>query len=533
MSTLPLLYHLMRADFLERTRRYSFLVTLGAAIYVAYIYLPSSDANYLGFSLGNLRGIYNSAWIGSIIAVLCSTLLILPGFYLVKNAITRDIDTRVGEIIATTPISKWGYTLGKTLSNFAFLMVMVAVLAAAGMVMQLIRAEAMRIDPVRFLAPILLSTLPVMLLISALAVLFETIPWLRGGFGNVVYACLWLAALIVTIGLSESTGRLRATNDPMGMTPIVFSMLESARQIYPGLQSGFVIAGSTVRGPVRTFVWDGATWTVPMVLGRSLWIGVSFVLVTLAALLFDRFDPSKERWRRRKAGREMSEEKEVVEEPAPVPSQAHLTPLNMSRANIFGLFGRTLLAELRIMLKGVRWWWYAVALGLIVAALFSPLEISRQFLLPAAWIWPILLWSPMGNREKRYRVDQLVFSVAHPLQRQLPAIWCAGFLLAVLTASGVIIRLAMTGHGDILVALLAGAAFIPSLALALGSWSGSGKLFEVLYLVLWYTGPVSRVAILDYMGVLDETLAKGIPVYYAALSLFLMGLAVAGWRRKV
>ena len=36
-----------------------------------------------------------------------------------------------------------------------------------------------------------------------------------------------------------------------------------------------------------------------------------------------------------------------------------------------------------------------------------------------------------------------------------------------------------------------GALFIPTLALALGVWSGSGKLFEVVFLVLWYSAPCS------------------------------------------
>jgi hypothetical protein len=40
MPTLRTLFHLTRADFLERARRYSFLVTLGLAIFAAYVYVP-------------------------------------------------------------------------------------------------------------------------------------------------------------------------------------------------------------------------------------------------------------------------------------------------------------------------------------------------------------------------------------------------------------------------------------------------------------------------------------------------------------
>lgn len=122
-------YHLMRADFLERSRRYSFLITLGLTIFAAYLYLPPSSANYLTLGLGNYRGVYNSAWIGGAVAVLCSALLSLPAFYLVKNSIERDEQTRVAQIIATTPFSKLRYILGKAFSNFVFLAAMVSIIA--------------------------------------------------------------------------------------------------------------------------------------------------------------------------------------------------------------------------------------------------------------------------------------------------------------------------------------------------------------------------------------------------------------------
>ncbi len=36
MSSARVLYHMVRADFLERVRRYSFLLTLGFSLYLGY-----------------------------------------------------------------------------------------------------------------------------------------------------------------------------------------------------------------------------------------------------------------------------------------------------------------------------------------------------------------------------------------------------------------------------------------------------------------------------------------------------------------
>ena len=122
MKQLQILGQLFRADFLERTRRYSFFITLGVMLYVGYSAIPTAESGMMTVDLGDIRGVYNSAWIGGVVALLGSMLLSLPGFYLVKNGISRDRETGVGQIIATTPLNKALYTLGKTVSNFIFLL---------------------------------------------------------------------------------------------------------------------------------------------------------------------------------------------------------------------------------------------------------------------------------------------------------------------------------------------------------------------------------------------------------------------------
>jgi hypothetical protein len=123
----------------------------------------------------------------------------------------------------------------------------------------------------------------------------------------------------------------------------------------------------------------------------------------------------------------------------------------------------------------------------------------------AAWLWPILIWSPMGSRESRHATQSLVFSSPRALQRQLPALWTAGVLVALLTGGGVAIRLALSAVWPALAAWGIAALFIPSLALALGIWSGSSKFFEGLYTVWWYMGPLHRTPGMDFIGVTPQS----------------------------
>lgn len=71
----------------------------------------------------------------------------------------------------------------------------------------------------------------------------------------------------------------------------------------------------------------------------------------------------------------------------------------------------------------------------------------------------MLIWSAMGTRETRYRTSQLIFSSAHPLRRQLSATLLAGVIVALLAASGVLMRL-IPGNWIGVLALVVGALFI-------------------------------------------------------------------------
>jgi hypothetical protein len=534
MRRLRVLAQLIRADLLERTRRYSSLITLGVMVTLGYLAVPSPESNALTVDLGNIRGIYNSAWIGSMIALISSMVLSLPGFYLVKNAIERDRNTGVVQIIATTPLSKPLYTLGKAVSNFIFLTVIIAVVAIAAGGMQFIRGESMRLDVWALLAPFLFTTLPTLLLVAAVAVLFESISFLRGGFGNIAYFVLWTA--VITISMSGvsfgSQGVIEEPiNDLFGASVIAASMHEAAHAAFPERDLDLGIGYTIVEGDVQTFRWGGVTWTADVLLGRLMWVGVALGIALLSALFFHRFDPAR-------GGRRAPEGKGLIGRAlAPLRSLTLPTLDLWPRLSLptppLPAFGRVLLAELRLMLKGLPWWWYLVALGLIVAGVSQGADPeARRGLLGAAWIWPVLIWSGLGVRERTHHTGPIVFSTPRPLVRQFAAMWIGGVLVTLLAGSGVGLRLLAAGAWDHVLGWSVAVLFIPTLALALGVWSGTSKFFEALYVAVWYVGPISGFAIFDYMGLSQEALATGMPMIYLGLTATLMVAAVLGrWRQ--
>jgi MYXO-CTERM domain-containing protein len=79
----------------------------------------------------------------------------------------------------------------------------------------------------------------------------------------------------------------------------------------------------------------------------------------------------------------------------------------------------------------------------------------------------------------------------------------------------------------------AGALFIPALALASGVWTGGRKMFEILYLVLWYGGPMNKTPELDFMGVTAAGAASQTPMIFLGVALALLVLAAVGRTRQL
>ncbi len=528
MTTFRALYHLARADFLERVRRHSFLVLVGTTVFLGYLCIPRSDASYQSVSLESARGIYNSPWVGAMFGIVIATLGTLVAFYPIKNAVTRDRQTRVGQIIAATSVRKPVYVLGKWLSNVALLALLLSVMTGMAVVMQLVRGEDLHMEFWALAIPLWLVAFPTLCLVAAVAVLFECIAFLRGGLGNVAYFLLFTTALMFSV-LSFGIGAARPVNDPFGMSYVIADMQQIAKAHNPEYDGEFSIGAPRLGQDQRLFHWPGITWTGEMIAGRLSWVGVAILLTLVAALPFDRFDPTR--------GRSLPQpqERNGASSPAPLAYEGSrftqltsLTPLARQPR-----LAHVLLAELRLIFRECRWWWFVVLAGLNIAGLAVKDSVVRQSLQAVAWLWPVLLWSSMGTREPHHNTQQIVFSVAHPLARQLSAVWLAGVCVALMTGAGFAAQRTLAGQWTALAAWGVGALFIPSLALALGTWSGSSRLFEVVYLLLWYIGPMNRVPLLDYMGVTSEAVAMGIPLYFAAITLLLMGVSLIGRRRQI
>jgi hypothetical protein len=376
--------------------------------------------------------------------------------------------------------------------------------------------------------PFLAVALPNMALTAALAVVFETVPWLRGAVGNVVYFFVWTFA---TVTWNLAGTQLTFIKDPIGNNIFGTSLYASASAAFPNESITKLLNVGSFNMPgsqIKAFNWTGLDWTPGIVAGQWSWAVFGLGLILLSAVWFARFDPSREGLRRVRGKPEEAKEGEPAapRKKAPRIALPNLSPLVSKLAQVNPFLG-VLFAELRMLLNGRRWWWWAITAGLNIAILTSPLSAAKQYLLPLAlplvWLRPLAIWSEMGNRERKNNTSQMVFSSARPVLRQLPAAWLAGVLATALLVIGGAVFFLSTGDLPGLAGWAGAVVFVPTLALALGVISSGSRVFEVVYLIWWYIGPLQKTAGMDF--------TSGAPQAYllAAAGLLLLS---AYWRGR-
>ncbi len=487
MSALRAVSGMAYADLRERTRRTSFLLALALVAWLAY----AVAVGRISLRLAEYQGVVNSAWLGSLISIVVSCVLGWLGFFLINNAIDLDRSTGTGEVIAATAISRVQYTLAKWLANFAVLSLLMALLMLASIFLHWRYLRHAPMDLPALLLPLAVIDLPLLALVSACAVLFESVRILRGGFGN----ALWLLGFsaVAAIFGNIATGS-RAALDPLGLALLTSSMGDAVKSQFPAYHGGFALT-LVPHGALQRFYWAGVNWSAGILMERLVWFVVAVALALLAAGLFDRFDPATRRWQH--APDSTKQQTPSISTPGRKHEgmSAAVLPAAVHRFSARYL----VLVELRVLLKSARPVWYLVALALALVGLFTGSSAARGGVLLLAWIWPVLIWSGMGCREVREGTSEVAFSCPRPL-RMFAAQWSAGVIVAVLAGSGVLLRLVISGDAASLGTWGAAVVFIPSLALMLGVVSGTSKIFEVTYVLLCYVGPLNGIAALDFIG---------------------------------
>lgn len=499
-------FTIIKLDYLQRTRSYAFLITLCASLAIAYTFIPEPNANYSTIRIANYIGTYNAAWFGYVTAIMSSLFLSLIGFYLINNSIKTDLETKVGQIIASTKIENFNYLFSKVLSNFLVLLAILCTIFIMSSILFFFYNDGFPFEILHFIKPYFIITIPALFIISCIAVIFEVFLGKYSVLQNIGF--FFLFSLLM---LSNKKNQNNFSLDILGTEIVMHHMENQVRKITNAkktkeLSIGYVLGNVK---EAKKFQFDGITFPITFILSRLAWILFSIGAIAITSLFFHRFNL-----------KEKSSNKPSKIKPKQKTLYKDITLLNLpmvkSNYKIFPLLKTEFLLLIR---KGKTWLWLINFAG-IISLLLTPLQIAHQFILPILWFLQVGRLSDVSTKEIENDIYYFSFSSYKPLSRLLFSQILASVFLLLLLASPLYIRLII--HGDVIAfsSIILGAIFIALIAIFLGILTKGKKLFEVLFFMITYAN-INRIPFVDYFGALTHN-----SIYIAKLLITIILLIV-------
>ncbi|HUP60093.1 MAG TPA: hypothetical protein VNA69_06705 [Thermoanaerobaculia bacterium] len=517
---------IVRADFLIRLRRPSTVVVFLLLSAMPYLWIPDPSTGRALMQIGGQRALYNSAAIGMATALLGTIFVGLAGFYVVSNALRRDVLSRCGYVIGSTTMRGSEYIAGKFAGNVVFLSVFMFGFMATSMAMVLVRGEA-PLEPFVFAKQYLLLVPPSIVFVSAAALFFECTPLLRTKFGDVSYFFFWMMLMGSVVMLTENgiAGNWAAYFDVSGFG-LVFVQMTTI------FQTKHLSIGASPFDPAKGIaVFRGLEssmqWLVPRI-AAAIW---PLGLLALARLFFHRFDPARvrampnEKARRSWIGRLNFMTKPlarlfVAAGNALLSSSSRASLLRSAATDALTTIAAFPLASLAII-------------GFAIAALATDAKSLLTGVMPIAFAACAIAIADVASREKRAGSTSLVYA-APSLRAQFVAWKFASALILTLAFLAVPLIRAIALHPASALPLLIGVAFTCAAATTLGILSSNPKTFLVVFLMFWHITTQDKGASpqLDFAGWYG-TATPLVIASYAAMTLALLALAHAFHRSEL
>ena len=507
-------------DVRMRVARGSTVVVLVALCIFAYVLVPDLSTGRALMQVNGHRALYNSATIALATSSLCAVMLGLAGFYLTSNTVRRDAESRTGFVIASTRVRNFEYLAGKMLGSTVFLVLVVLVYVLNVMAMQVLRGEA-PVEPLTYAAMFLAIVGPVIIVVSAIALVFECVRPLSGRIGDIVYFFLWaflLSAPAAAVVRSGSDGASRY--DVFAMAFIINAANDQATSDFHAHPE--VSIGSSRFDPTQApWRFRGVRWSAPVILARITSAMLALPALLIAWLAFARFDPA-----RMKEGAGSS--RTGVRARVSAPLHRMLRVLRPASWGGPGLL-RATLGEIALTLM-LRPAVFLAVLAAAIAGVLVPTATVRTALIPIIFVALIATLAEIPTRDRVARVDGIRNGIIGVRASSVFAKLLAALGIALAFLLVPLVRVAISSPADALSLLIGGWLFAAA-GVGLGSLACTPKLFAAVALLFLYVVISSAHAPeFDFAG-WNGTADNGVRAAYFLTAMIFAALAVLGnWR---
>lgn len=199
-----IIYQVLKADFLERTRRFSFLAICAITMFLTFLSVPNIKAPFVSICLEPdiFRQGSNSSWISITIALCGGILFPMIGLSFVKNNISMDRNTGLLSIMPSGNMSKANYVIGKYLSSLFLLTVMWGLTIMGAAIMLPVQFPNQPLSFYDFISPFI-GIYPGIVFASALAVFLESVSVISRKISNAAGVTVLFVMFLINYSTSD------------------------------------------------------------------------------------------------------------------------------------------------------------------------------------------------------------------------------------------------------------------------------------------------------------------------------------------
>lgn len=172
-----IIYNVFRADFLERTRRFSFMALCAAVMFLTFFSVPDVKAPFVSVCIEPyiFRQGSNATWIPVTISLCGGILFPIVGFGFVKGNISMDRNSGFLYACQSMNMKNSDYIAGKFLSSLLMLTIMWFVAVVSAAVMLVLKFPGHMPGFYEYISPFM-GIYPGIVFAAAFAMILESLP---------------------------------------------------------------------------------------------------------------------------------------------------------------------------------------------------------------------------------------------------------------------------------------------------------------------------------------------------------------------
>lgn len=460
---LYIIYQILKADLLERTRRFSFLIICIFSMFLAFFSVPDVEAPLVSicmepniFNQGS-----NSSWISITIALCGGILFPMIGFSFVKNNISMDRNNGLLYSMQSMNMKRENYIIGKFLSNLFILTVMWIFVLIGATLMIPFQFPNQPLNIYDFISPFI-GIYPGIIFASAFAVILESISFISNKAGNAIGLIVLFVIFLINYSTSNYNNPMIRVFDYSNYRWIMDSINNVVMPIIGrGVQeTGILVPGGMFadsKGGQELF-FHGLLWSSQYFVDKFVLIAISFFLILSAIFLLEK--------------------------------NTNMSFYNLQKKERMGrkktYCTNQFISEYRMILKSLPKSCFVVVTVLWIYSIFAPLNYVKNYLWIIMLIFSVTLFSQMGCREYENNLTEYFATIKFSFIRQMAYSYLCGAMTLLILSAPIIIRCFMERNLLNSLCYIAFSIFVPALACFLGEFSKSRRAFETIYLLLCF-----------------------------------------------